>query len=272
MSEDTLSQATPWSVLAQARAATGLSTRDVAETLNLSISVVQAIESGDESNMPAQVYVKGYVRAYAKLVNLDPEPLVAGVSPDLGLRTHQVDAEVNRRISDRRIYIGVGAGVVLALIFWLLGSTSDDKSAQSAVEQEEGLANQTTPPVVPAPSVLESEVVVELPDAPAANPVVVEPASNEAAVLSDYVSLSSEGEHRLELDFTEECWVEIKNSNGETLFADLGRPGKTFKFSGLGPFHVLLGYAPGAALRFDEDPVVLSPHTRNNVASVVLGQ
>ena len=79
MSEDTLSQATPWSVLAQARAATGLSTRDVAETLNLSISVVQAIESGDESNMPAQVYVKGYVRAYAKLVNLDPEPLVAGV-------------------------------------------------------------------------------------------------------------------------------------------------------------------------------------------------
>ena len=272
MSEDTLSQATPWSVLAQARAATGLSERDVAEALNLSIVVVQAIEVGDENNMPAEVFVKGYVRAYAKLLNLDPEPLVAGVSPDLGLTTHQGDSMMNRRINNRWIYIGVGVGVVLALIFWLLGSTSDDKSAQSVVEQEEDLTNQQAPPVPAAPSVVESELVAELPDVPSPNPVMVEPASDEAAVASDYVSLTGEGEHRLVLDFTEECWVEIKNSNGETLFADLGRPGKTFKFSGLGPFHVLLGYAPGVALHFDEDPVALSPHTRNNVASVVLGQ
>ena len=43
-----------------------------------------------------------------------------------------------------------------------------------------------------------------------------------------YLPLTGAGFQLLDIDFTEECWVEIKNSDGATSFADLGRPGRTF--------------------------------------------
>jgi len=41
---------------------------------------------------------------------------------------------------------------------------------------------------------------------------------------------------------------------------------------GQAPFRVLLGYAPGVQMSFNGETVVLAPHTRNNVATLVLGQ
>ncbi|NOX52804.1 MAG: DUF4115 domain-containing protein [Gammaproteobacteria bacterium] len=48
--------------------------------------------------------------------------------------------------------------------------------------------------------------------------------------------------------------------------------GQSVEFIGQGPFRVLLGYAPGAILQFNYETVALTPHTRNNVAKLVLGQ
>ena len=81
-----------------------------------------------------------------------------------------------------------------------------------------------------------------------------------------------EGEDRLTVTFVEDCWLEIRTPEGGNLFADLGRAGQVRQFVGDGPFRVLLGYAPGARLQFNEEEVPLAPHTRNNVASLVVGQ
>jgi len=56
------------------------------------------------------------------------------------------------------------------------------------------------------------------------------------------------------------------------LFADLGRAGQTLMFVGLAPYTMVLGYAPGVILEFNSEVVALAPHTRNNIASLVLGQ
>jgi cytoskeleton protein RodZ len=66
--------------------------------------------------------------------------------------------------------------------------------------------------------------------------------------------------------------VEIKDTAGAVLFGDLGRAGGQIELVGAGPFRVLLGYAPGVLLEYNSEPVALAPHTRNNVASLVLGQ
>ena len=54
--------------------------------------------------------------------------------------------------------------------------------------------------------------------------------------------------------------------------SDLSRSGQTLELVGSSPFRILLGYAPGVRMAFNGDPVVLGPHTRNNVANLVLGQ
>jgi cytoskeleton protein RodZ len=56
------------------------------------------------------------------------------------------------------------------------------------------------------------------------------------------------------------------------LHADLGRSEQVREYFGQGPFSIKLGYAQGAAVEFNGASVALAPHTRNNVAKLVLGQ
>jgi hypothetical protein len=56
------------------------------------------------------------------------------------------------------------------------------------------------------------------------------------------------------------------------LHADLGRPEQVREYFGQGPFAIKLGFAQGASLEFNGSNVALSPHTRNDVANLVVGQ
>ncbi len=84
--------------------------------------------------------------------------------------------------------------------------------------------------------------------------------------------LTPEGNSEIRVEVTEDCWIAIKNLAGEELYAVLGLAGQTISLTGEGPFRVLLGYAPGASLYLDDRQILLDPYTRNNVASLVIGQ
>lgn len=316
MSEDTLDQTSPGPALAAAREAANLTVREVSDALNLSITVVEAIESGNQERLPAPVFTKGYVRAYAKFLGLDPEPLVA----DMDAQERSLELPIRRQGKKTvpldlppSLYTIGGLLLIVALIWlaWPDGEASDpmseqdslvatDASAQSARparDDDSRMPAQISPPSRSGADNVETAVSVGVTetmqagtastsaDSESFRPGLAGDARDEAgspglevsqaSVLEPadgYRSLTPSGSQRLSLDFTEDCWVEIKDAQGETLFADLGRPGRSFRFMGEGPFHILLGYAPGALLSFNEEPVALSPHTRNNVASVVLGQ
>lgn len=53
-----------------------LSLRDVMEATKISRRNLNALETGEVSRLPHPVYLKGYVRNYAQLVGIDPDPLV----------------------------------------------------------------------------------------------------------------------------------------------------------------------------------------------------
>ena len=84
--------------------------------------------------------------------------------------------------------------------------------------------------------------------------------------------ITPEGDDSLTLSFSGDCWVEVKNGEGENLYSDLSRSGDVLELVGEGPFRLRLGFAPGVELAFNNERVALTPHTRNNIASIVLGQ
>lgn len=65
-------------VLVEARERLGLSIPDVARQLRLSTRQVEALEADDYSSLPGKTFLRGFIRNYAKLLQLDPEPLLAG--------------------------------------------------------------------------------------------------------------------------------------------------------------------------------------------------
>ena len=65
--------------LRAAREAAGLSEDAVAQQLKLAPRQVRAIEEDDYARLPGRTFVRGFVRNYARLVQLDPDAVVAAL-------------------------------------------------------------------------------------------------------------------------------------------------------------------------------------------------
>jgi cytoskeleton protein RodZ len=80
--------------LAAARTALGLTEEDVADVLNLSAQVIADLESETWDSLPAPAFTRGYIRAYAKLLELDDdEQLIQGYERIVGV-TNTVELEL----------------------------------------------------------------------------------------------------------------------------------------------------------------------------------
>jgi cytoskeleton protein RodZ len=65
--------------LTRAREALGLGIVDVAAKLKLSERQIEAMEAEDFAQLPGEVFSRGFVRNYARLLKLDPEQLIIPV-------------------------------------------------------------------------------------------------------------------------------------------------------------------------------------------------
>ncbi len=82
--------------LTAARERMNLSTLDVAESLKLTENIIIAIENCDYDQLYGVAYATGYVRSYAKLVNLNPNELIRN-DPELGI-VESEDDQLNTAI------------------------------------------------------------------------------------------------------------------------------------------------------------------------------
>ena len=62
-------------LLKQAREAKGLALDDLSRTTKISRSILSALEAGDVAHLPSGIYTRGFVKAYAREVGLDPEEM-----------------------------------------------------------------------------------------------------------------------------------------------------------------------------------------------------
>ncbi|MFK3736589.1 helix-turn-helix domain-containing protein [Massilia sp. TN1-12] len=72
----------PGQTLSAQREAMGWSVEQVADQLKLAVRQVVALEAGDYASLPSPAVTRGFVRAYAKLLKMDPAPLVAQIEMD----------------------------------------------------------------------------------------------------------------------------------------------------------------------------------------------
>ena len=135
----------PGGVLRAEREALGVTIREVAETLNLSMSTIEAIETNDYERLPGPVFARGYVRAYARLLNLAPESLVARYPqqvpvPDVVESNEPPVWEWIRRRPG--LVLGSAAGLVLLLAVLLAALLwPEAKSPGMTADAEPGLGD-----------------------------------------------------------------------------------------------------------------------------------
>ncbi|MBA2849240.1 helix-turn-helix domain-containing protein [Thermosulfuriphilus ammonigenes] len=54
----------------------GISLETIAEETKISVSILAAIEAEDWGKLPAQVFVRGFIRNYAQVIGLDPNEVI----------------------------------------------------------------------------------------------------------------------------------------------------------------------------------------------------
>ena len=119
----------PGEMLVSAREAAGMSRARIAADLGLTETAVRDIEENHFAKFAAGIYVRGYLKNYARLLGLEEQQLMqsfdhyctaAGLSLDADGNCVQVNKAVR---SKRPLVVGsiVAALLVIGLLAWMLG-------------------------------------------------------------------------------------------------------------------------------------------------------
>ena len=112
--------------LRQAREALDLSQRDVAQRLHLTVNLIQALEDNNEEALPAQIYLVGYLRSYARLLNLPADSVIDAAQvepqPTATLLPENIDYRPRGRAEPifRFVLIGILVIFCLAAGWWVV--------------------------------------------------------------------------------------------------------------------------------------------------------
>ena len=278
----------PGLILRDARESQSLTENDIALALNLPIYVITSIEADRAVGTRSSVFMRGYIRSYARLMDLDGDPLVdlydEKNSVKVGLSLSTVGSgnmgtigSVGAEKHGARQIKWILSLIPLLMIGLWAGRNFVEESTDPTLEESDSKEVVTIEEKEKSPSQTNDLNKVNLSIFPKEKVITVpEHRDNKGSI---DIQSSMHGRKSNELiasdtllfSFGEDCWVEVQDGNGELIYGDLSRAGSTLEVSGIPPLRVLLGYAHGVSLMHNGSRVALAPHTRNNVASFVLG-
>ncbi|WP_176510059.1 MULTISPECIES: RodZ domain-containing protein [Pseudomonas] len=114
----------PGELLRQAREKREWSQAEVARKLNLTVSSLNHVETGAFDKLPGHTFARGYIRAYAKLMDMDQAPLVEAFDQYTGTHAKGSDVHSLGRIEEPvRLSHNIMRGVTLLLLVAVVGGS-----------------------------------------------------------------------------------------------------------------------------------------------------
>ena len=302
-----LQKLSPGVVLARARNSQGLSLAEVAEHLKITESYVRAIEESAFDDLPQAAFVRGYVRNYAKMVGLSGQQLVDDYDQFTGNSSLEAPRlQGGKRVKPLRAHSFPSPVHAFALVLvvslaglsyylwnnWLstepptqltmtgeltvpAGADSSDTSIPLVVPADTG--SNETPVLLAAPADTENSETSVLLVQPAeaeggdSSALLAEPGEtlpDEAAVVTFDKSL--ELVKTLQIDFSQECWVEIRDANDAVLLSGTQKAGSSIDMKVEPPASVLFGNTRGVKNIVFDGERISQPDAVNRVASIEL--
>ena len=267
------------------REALGWPVEQVADQLKLAPRQVIALEAGDMAALPNLAVVRGFVRAYAKVVKLDAAPLVAMIevhpAPAQDPAVAPVRREISATFSESRfpsmtqrssnqtpLWIAGAVAVVVAAAFgayklgYVPASLVSSHAEKETVHADVGPVETTlikpgqdltpvqTPsvPLISVPPPPGNDTQTGAPASAVASAPVAAPAVEPvttAAVAPAAAAAAAVGANTLVLKVEQDSWVEIRRPGSTPLISRMVKAGSTETFDIAGPATLVVG-KPGA--------------------------
>ena len=128
-------------------------------------------------------------------------------------------------------------------------------------------------PSAPAHTPTTPAAQAHTPATPAQAPAAPTPATPAAPAISPPTAPALiAGDGRVQITFIADCWTQVTDGNGKVLFSGLKRKGDTLDQGGKPPLTLRLGFARGAQVAYNGQPVDVAPFTSGETARLKLGQ
>ena len=277
LNPDGNSQSSLGRLLTVAREEKGLEIEDVTKQLRMSAHQIKALENDDFKALPNPMYTRGFIRNYARLLQLDPELLLhmyrnhVPTSPPHPINLSSANIPIfNQSKKPWLSYVIASVVIVIALGAWLI------YMGYAEIHPDKTVATQlatTSHKHKPKAEVATAEPL-PMPALPAVERETVESTATAdtppAAVASNVQQPASSGIATLKLTFSDHTWVSVKDRDNKEIFNKTEPAGSEDMVQGQPPFKVIVGNVSGSKLVFNDKPVDLVPYTKLNVAHLTL--
>jgi cytoskeleton protein RodZ len=310
---DEISQAGEWpplgAALAAARKAKNLSVQAVSDSLRLSLKQISALESDDFSALPQPMATRGFIRNYARLLELDAEPLLDSYRqrvPDNTPTSLNVQTSIPhvQLVKKNRPWFKYAAFfLALVLVVWYFQEQQSSSVATDLTSNNEVVSPVALPELIAPPATLVDPVSPPAEEVGTASPVATNldetfpsavpsemaaaksklsaatVAANDGLQLrpsSDMnmpveVKANSLGNRAwLTVSVTDKAWVQVKDKSGAVLFEKMLTANSSDKIEAQPPLFVWLGNAKATSLDYMGKSVDVASKTFNNTARLTL--
>jgi len=275
--------------LQRAREARGLALSEVAQQLKFAPRQLEALEQDRFDLLPGGTFARGMVRNYARLLKIDPEPLVRSIgerfeAPDAGTLAARYRQPVPFSDSARRstfVYLGLSLGVLAigAGVGWQWYHERGRGASLARAQAAPKVAARTTlaraPAALPQKEKARPKVAEKLAEAPPPPPAAAKAQADEAAV--ERVAIKplpvakvAPGLHRLVIRSEQEAWIEVRGDDERALISSLNPAGAERSLRARGPLNLVIGNARHVTVLHNDQPLDLAPYIKTETARFTL--
>ncbi len=252
----------------------------VAAELNLSSSVIRAIESDNWEALPEATYVRGYVRSYANFLDLDADEVLINfryknTESDLNLDAMPRGGVSYGSVSSRKVPSFLKKIVVLGALFFGAYYFFGDQIKQYSTtmfDKAETLTNSAVSTTQNAAAVAETAVAD-------VSEKAVQAVSNAGDAVSEKVDgvdaekpvvVPTGLKETLSMSFTGISWVDISDKSGRKVIYKSFSPGETVKIKALKPLKIFIGNVEAVKVSYEGQEISLSEHQEEDHAKFTL--
>ncbi|MEN8691508.1 MAG: RodZ domain-containing protein [Desulfobacterales bacterium] len=248
----------------------GISLKAVSQETRIRLETLHYIEAEDHQHLPDEVYVKGFLRAYAKAIGADGDEAVQHYISRLAVKRKIALSEAALYRTGgafwRRLLLSIAAVICLiAATLYAVSAWREHHMPKEAVSTEMA-EPPTTEPAIEKPDALSTTPAEEKAVPAPATEASTEPSMDSADDKEVSTSEASTGsapppviaeKYRLSIDTIEETWLKIIVDDQQSKQYRLN-PGDHIELEGSRNFNLLIGNAGGIRLELNGKAVALS--------------
>ena len=268
----------PGELLKEARKKKRLRYIKLSSELSIPEKYLEALEENNFSIMAGPTYVRGYLRAYAKKLDLDPELVITAFEKYLKDKRKQEKSplkKTNRKGRKQKfsfLYASILLVVILLIIFVPERNTetSENKEINTYTEEEIPDLKDYFPGLEVKKEVNFEQTSSTIPPNLTISELSTDKEASSAVIEKENDQII-EAINTIKMNFSGDCWIEIMDKN-RILEYQLAKAGSSIYVKGVGPFKLIIGNSNRVELFYNGAKISLASTTnvKTNVSCLVL--